>query len=480
MIERQSAPHPDQATPRSHLSRYSLLWIAGLAVAIVFVGRDSDRLSAPFGPSHDGFNAALYMTGGRAIVEEGLFASRFGASSRTLSGDRVIYAHHPPLVYLENAVALAAPGPIEIAARLPAVGSSLVVLVLLVLLLAACRLPSGPASVGLLFACATPMFLMFGAMTEPHALGLAPMTALILLWQQTRLGDEPPSWTFTAVAGFATLTSWQAGLCAASVAVVLLLITRRRRAGIAVLAGTMVSAILIGGWILWSYDGNLGEFMHRAVHRVGAGDVGRVTFRQMARQQMRYFADLFPVGSWLVILVAALGILDRRTQPLVAVSLGTVLGYALVFRNGAYDHNYWLYCILLPLTLSAAVVADAVARWLSRPSWPRAAPLMLGSALVAALGITMWQPSKEQDHRRHAADIGVQARALRWPRTQRYAYHMFGGSGLTDLLPWMLFYSQRQPFGVDSPQSVPIGQVLLHLDDGRLVTVVPGKQALEP
>jgi hypothetical protein len=448
-------------------------------VAAVFFGRDSARLSAPFGPSHDGFNAALYMSGGRAIVEEGPWASQLGASSRTVSGDRVVYAHHPPLVYLETAAALAAPGSIETAARLPALVSSLVVLVLMALLLAATGLPSGPAAVGLLLAFATPMFTMFGAMTEPHVLGLAPMTALALLWQRTRLGFEPPTWALGSVAAVATLTSWQGGLFAAFVAVALLLVPRRRLAATWVLAGTAAAAISIGLWILWAYHGGIGEFVDRALHRVGAGGVGQVTFRQMLRHQMGYFADLFPVGRWLVVPVAALGLLDRRTRPLVAVSLGTLLGYALLFRNGAYDHNYWLYCILLPLALSAATVADAVNRWLSRRSWLRAAPAVLGTALVVVLGVTMWQPSNEEGQRRYATAIGAQARALRWPAEQRYAYHAFGGSGPTDLLPWVLFYSRRQPFGVDGPQSVPRAHIVLRWYDGRLVTV-PGQQVLKP
>src|SRR5262245_46973851 len=152
-----------EAMPRNPGWPRPLLLVAALAVALVFVGHDSNRLSAPFGPSHDGFNAALYMSGGRAILEEGAWASQLGASSGTVLGDRVVYAHHPPLVYLETAAALAALGSVETAARLPAVVSSLIVLVLIVLLLAAVGLPPGPAAVGVLFAFATPMFAMFGA-----------------------------------------------------------------------------------------------------------------------------------------------------------------------------------------------------------------------------------------------------------------------------------------------------------------------------
>jgi hypothetical protein len=357
--------------------------------------------------------------------------------------------------------------------------SSLVVLVLMALLFAATGLPSGPAAVGLLFAFATPMFTMFGAMTEPHVLGLAPMTALALLWQRIRIGFEPSTWVLGSVAAIATLTSWQGGLFAASIAAALLLVPRRRWAAASVLTGTAVAATLVGLWILWAYHGDLRDFFDRALHRVGTGGVGQVTFRQMLRHQMGYFTDLYPVGRWLVVPAAALGVLDQRTRPLVVVSLVTVLGYALLFRNGAYDHNYWLYCILLPLSLSAVVAADAMARWLHRHSWLRAAPPVLGATLVVLLGVALWRPSKEHDQWRYAARIGAQARTLRWPAEQRYAYHAFGGSGPTDLLPWVLFYSRRQPFGVDGPQSVPRAHIVLRWFDGRLVAV-PGQQALGP
>jgi len=49
--------------PGEHRAYYrGLLWIPALAVAILFVAHDPGRLAAPFGPSHDGFNAAVYMT----------------------------------------------------------------------------------------------------------------------------------------------------------------------------------------------------------------------------------------------------------------------------------------------------------------------------------------------------------------------------------------------------------------------------------
>jgi len=465
--------------PGEHRGYHSVLpWIPALAVALFFVAHDPGRLSAPFGPSHDGFNAALYMTGGRAIVEEGPLASQLGASSKTMSGDRVIYAHHPPLAYLEDAAALAVLNSPEVAARLPAVVSSIVVLVLLVLVLAACGLPSGSAGVGLLVAFATPMFVSFGAMTEPHALGLAPMTALTLLWQRIRLGFEPPSWALASVAAVATLTSWEAALFTALVAV-FLLVANRRRAAVAVLAGTAMASILIALWIWWAYHGDVGEFFQRALHRVGAGDTGRVTLRQMTRRQIGYFSDLFPVGKWLVFPVAALGLLDRRTRPLVAVSLGTVVGYAILFRNGTYDHGYWLYCILLPLALGAAVAADTVSRLLSAHWLLRWTPPLLGAALMVVLAIKVWHPSNEQSQQRYAATIGAQVRSVRWPPAQPYAYHAFGGRGPTEILPWVLFYSRRLPWGVDGPQSVPRGEIVLRFVDGRLVTL-PGGQAREP
>jgi hypothetical protein len=67
-------------------------------VAALFIGRDPVRIAAPFGPAHDGFDAALYMTGGRVLLEYGPIIARFGASARTIAGHRVVHAHHPPLV----------------------------------------------------------------------------------------------------------------------------------------------------------------------------------------------------------------------------------------------------------------------------------------------------------------------------------------------------------------------------------------------
>jgi len=156
-----------------------------------------------------------------------------------------------------------------------------------------------------------------------------------------------------------------------------------------------------------------------------------------------------------------------------------VLGYALLFRNGAYDHSYWLYCILLPLSLSAGAAADAVARGLSNLSLPRLTPAALAITLAVVLGVATWQPSKELAQQRYATAMGAQARALRWPPAQRYAYHALGGHGPTDLMPWLLFYSRRQPFGVDGPQSVPPGEIVLRVVDGQLVTV-QGEQTHEP
>jgi hypothetical protein len=140
-------------------------------------------------------------------------------------------------VYLEDAAGLAVLGTPEIAARVPAVISSLVLVVLLALLLAACGLPAGASAIAVLFTCATPMFLLFGAMTEPHVLGLAPTAALALLWQRTRCGFTPRLWTMGIVAAVATLTSWQAGLCAVCVAAALLIVHRRRQPAFAAAAG---------------------------------------------------------------------------------------------------------------------------------------------------------------------------------------------------------------------------------------------------
>jgi 4-amino-4-deoxy-L-arabinose transferase-like glycosyltransferase len=94
------------------------------------------------------------MTGGRAIVDDGLIASRLGAVSRTTAGDHVVYAHHPPLVYVASAAALAAPGSVETDARLPVIAASLLTSSLMAWLLFQCGFHPVAAALGLLVAFA--------------------------------------------------------------------------------------------------------------------------------------------------------------------------------------------------------------------------------------------------------------------------------------------------------------------------------------
>src|SRR5256885_4899564 len=95
---------------------------------------------------------------------------------------------------------------------------------------------------------------------------------------------------------------------------------------------------------------------------------------------------------------------------------------------------------------------------------------------MCALPITMWRPSDDAEQNRIGARLGAEARAVAWPQQQRYAYHSFGGEGPTDLLPWLRFYAQRDPIGVDGPDSIPRGAILLQMVDGHL-RVTPGTGA---
>jgi hypothetical protein len=452
-------------------------WIAAAGIAAVLIGHDAARLWAPFGPSHDGFNAALFMTGGRAIIEEGPLASQLGASSRTLAGDRVVYAHHPPFIYLASAGAYLAPGPVELRARLPALLAAFAALGLTVLVLCRCELGSGAVAMGALIAFASPMFYVFGAVTEPHIMGLPFMAGLTLMWQRLRLGQQVPVWVLAAVALGGALTSWQAALFGGVVGAALF-VEQRRAAGAAVWLGTAVGVSLTGLWILWAYQGHPGDFLSRALLRAGAGAEDRVTILQMARQQASYLREGFPVGFWLTLPVLIWGVVDHRTRALVVITLGTVMAYAIAFKNGAYDHSYWLYSLLLPLALGGAAATAAVARWLATREFSRLVPLRWGVAvaLVGALGFTMWRPSNDSEPDRIGATLGAEARTVAWPPQQRYAYHSFGGEGPTDLLPWLRFYAQREPMGVDGPDSIPRGAVLLQMVDGHL-RVTPGTGA---
>ena len=456
-----------QSAIRNPQSAIGLPWIAAAAVVLVFLGHDTKRLWAPFGPSHDGFNAALYMTGGRAIVEEGPLVSRLGAASTTQATDRVVYAHHPPLIYLTEAIAFLLPGPVEWAARLPAIFTGLAGLVFTVLLLQHAGVGPGAAAMGVLVGFATRMFFVFGAVPEPHIMGLAGMAALSLVWQRLKTG-ELSLWVPASVAALVALTSWQGALFAGLVGVGMLL-EKRRGPAFAVWLGTAAG---VGGtalWILWAYGGDLQDFLTRAVLRTGAGTVDQISIPLMIRNQMHWLHQGFPVGRWLVVPVALCGWFDHRTRPYAVTSLATVLAYAVVFKNAAGEHSYWLYNLIFPVSLGAAAASDAVARWLrGRSPAIRPVPVVVGAALTTLLAISLWRPSEDQDQNAYAAQVGAEARAIAWPEGQRYAYHMFGDLGQTDLLPWLRFYARREPMGVAGPDSVPTGEVVLRSVEGHL------------
>jgi hypothetical protein len=449
-------------------SGYAPAWFAAVFAFVLLVGHDPSRLSEPFGPSHVGFNNALYMIGGRAITEDGPVKSRLGASSGTTAGDRVLYAHHPPLVYLEDAIARVVPVSDELRSRLPALVGSAGALALVVLLLRESGIAAWPAAIGVLVAFVTPMFLVFGATTEPHLIGLAPMAASALVWQRARRGTL--RWrpiAIAAVAVVAGLTSWLA-LGFAAVAGVALVVEKRSGTGVALLAGAAVAAVAVFAWILWVYGGDLRDFTDRLVLRTGADDALRVTVREAAARQRSYLADLFPVLGAAALALAAAAIVDARTRNVAGAALASIVLYAAVFHNAAYDHSYWLYAVLLPLALGAAVAADALVRVAPPP-----AAAVAGIVVVAVLTVTALGTSTDRRLERRGAAIGTQVRRITWPASQRYAFHAFGGHGPTDLLPWLQYYSRREPFGVAGPQAVMRDDLVLTLVRSKFVAV-PG------
>ena len=61
------------------------------------------RLDAPFSPSFDGFNTAVWATGARAVRTDGWWDARLGGRAERVSYP-TSYAHHPPLTQVEASV----------------------------------------------------------------------------------------------------------------------------------------------------------------------------------------------------------------------------------------------------------------------------------------------------------------------------------------------------------------------------------------
>lgn len=364
---------------RSSSRRRLLPLILVVGLAVLFLGRDAPRLTAGFGPSHDGRNAATWGAASRALRTEGIVDSRLGGVTGPSEADR--YANHPPGIVVETAVAERLAGEHRIVTRAPAWLASLAVLALVCWLLVDAGLAPLAVAAGVVAVFGSAMFLVYGFLLDTPVTSLPAFVAALLVAQRAAAGRPPPWWVAALIGLAAGLTGWPAVTGAAAAGVWLLVRSDRRRTArvvVALAGGTALGVASSVAWAWWTY-GDLATLFDNAGTRHNG-----VALATSLRHQVGYLADLVPWALPLGLLGGLAAAADRRVRGPFTASLAAVAVYALVFAEGADVHDYWNYAILVPLGIGAAAGADWLLRRADTGGRSPVGPALLALAVVLA------------------------------------------------------------------------------------------------
>lgn len=346
------------ASGRRWPARADVLGVAFLA--LVFVVAVWGRLDQPLGRSHDGFNTAVWMDGGRALVEDGITTSRLGAR---VDGAEP-YAHHPPGLYVIAAVAHAVGGTRPFVAHLPGVVSVIAGLGLGWALLRELGRSRVACFVALSLAVGAPMLLLYGPMLNHESIALPWALAALHIVARAHHGRVAPWWV-AALLGFGgAVLTWQGtlllgllllSLVAARVVPSWRLDAAARRTVLALGGGAALAVVCTVAWQIWVY-GDLGNVVDAVLFRV---DGEEATEDGFVVSQVRYLAQGFPLWTLAITGYGLLLVWRDRVSALVAGALvASVAGYTLAFRQGARVHSYWNFWAVMVVLLAAAAVVD--------------------------------------------------------------------------------------------------------------------------
>jgi 4-amino-4-deoxy-L-arabinose transferase-like glycosyltransferase len=410
----------------------SAILLVALAAALVLTCRHD--LGAPFGPTHDGRNAAQWALASDGVDARGLFGSRLGA----IHADGSVYANHPPLTGLVTAASVAALGRDETAVRLPGLLAALATIPLLWLVLARLGFPRHAATVGCVIALATPMFFGYGSMVDSPPLSFPIGLALVAAWRSPARRE----WLLGALAALAVLAGWQAGLLVALlVAVELAGAVRRRQApSWGLPSGLAGGVVLLGSWLLWVH-GSMGPVLDQLVYRSGNGDhpIGVADSIRTQASTLRLELGL-PV-----LVVAAAGccfaVREARTRAVTGAAVLVVGAYALTLRQAAFWHAYWNYWALLPVAIGLAMVASLL---LAVPTESRlarsGARFGVTAVAIVAIAVAATSPAPAKVEARDAYDAAAPLRGATFPASQ----HRLWLIGHVEApASWVEFYARR-------------------------------------
>ena len=369
-----------------------------ILVIALFLAQGWTAIGAELGDSHDGRNAAVWSMGSESLREVGPVASRLG--TRTELGGT--YANHPPLIYLETALAEVVGGPARAATRAPAWLGSLATIVLLTVMLRDAGLRIVSAAVGVTAVAITPMFLVYGTMLDTPVTSLPFGVSLLLVAQRLHLGRRVHPLVAFTLAVLAPLSGWQSLILAALVGawagLGLVRGARQRPPRLALVGGALTGFVALAVWMLWAFDGSVDTLVQQFLFRTGQSTI-EVGYWELLQLQLVAVHAMFGL---VLVAVAAAGLLlalrGHRFRALAGATLLVTLPYPVLFPVGAVIHDYWNYWFLLPLSVGIAVGFDLVLEATAgRPMVERAAPLMAGlMAVSATVAMSLSPPPPEQ------------------------------------------------------------------------------------
>ena len=197
--------------------------------AALFLVLAAGRITARFGDSDEGINAAVWSTNARALRDLGPLESHLGG--RREDGTR--YATHPPTIVVATALAQIVAGDHPWSSRAPAWIATVVALALLYRLGRRAGFEPSVAAAAVVAVGLTPMILVYGPMLDTPVVCLPFGLVVAGLWYRSWRDDHPVAPVWVVVAGTAAgLAGWQAavltGLCGLSL--VARAVRRRSRA----------------------------------------------------------------------------------------------------------------------------------------------------------------------------------------------------------------------------------------------------------
>ena len=362
-----------------------------LAIAASFLWYAGPQLTAPFGESHDGLNAATWANGSRFLRQVGPIDSAIGGRR----ADGSYYANHPPLIYPLTALAEEVAGEHPLTTRAPAWIATLLAIPLLWLVLRRLRLGPLASVIGVACAATTPMLFVYGGMLDTPVLAFPVGVLVFLVWLRSWDGDDSSPWLVGLLGLVAALTAWQAVLAVGLASVSLAWRAHRRRSGFATPAalaiGGATGTVLTAAWAAWvtgSATGLLDQF------RMRSGGEGGATWAGMVSNQAEWLSHLLGLAIIGVLVCLIVAVRDRGRRQAAAIgSLAIVFGYAVLLHSGAYVHQYWNYWVILPVAIGTGIGVDVITRALRS----RGTSAQVATVAVVALGLLVVGSSRLAD-----------------------------------------------------------------------------------